>query len=332
MAPTTLDKAGVKLVRPAHGLMRLSFTPVEDSVAFASIKASLDHAGPGEKVVLNSADFYGFNPPTANLEMLSRFFTESPEYREKAFLVVKGAFGSNRQPALDPDSIRKSVTNIRSILGSNKTMDVFETARLDDKHSVEEVVASMKALQEEGLVDYIGLSEVGADTLRKACEVAPIVTLEIEVSPWSYDKNVQDAIAAAGELGVTVLAYAPIGRGFLTGNITPENLDAKSLMRMYPRFKDEAMIENKKIVDKISEIAGKKGITNAQLCIAWVASLGEHVIPLPGSSNVDRTMENFASDKITFTPEEKKEIDDAVASFQVVGERYPETQMAFVMK
>ncbi|KAF8311576.1 aldo/keto reductase [Clavulina sp. PMI_390] len=299
--------------------------PMEDELAFAAIKASLDHAGPGEKVLLNSADYYGSDPQTANVELASRFFEQNPDYVDKALLCIKvstplrGAQNPQRQPDSSPENIRKSVANIQRILGNHKSLDIFEPARLDHNHTVEEVVTTLKQLQNEGILKYIGLSEV-----------APIATVEMEVSPWTYDENIREVIAAAGELGVTVLAYSPIGRGFLTGNITPETLDANSVMRRFPRFSDEAMVENKKIVDIISALAQKKGISNAQLCIAWVSSLGDHVVPLPGSTNVSRTVENFAANKIVFTPAEKKEIDQAVMSFQAVGDRYPTAHMAYL--
>ncbi|KAF8311593.1 aldo/keto reductase [Clavulina sp. PMI_390] len=327
---TTLAGGDDKVVKVAHGLMLMTWkTPVvDDETAFASIKAGLDLAGPDEKVMLVSGEFYGVDPPTANLELLSRFFAKYPEYVDRAFLSVKGGSTvEDGKATLIPDSslenLRRSVNDINKALGGFKKVDMFEVSRLDGKNSIEEIAASLKTLQEEGLVKYVALSEVSASTLRRACKVVQIAAVEIEVSPTSFDAPTQEVVAAAKELGVAVCAYAPLGRGLLTGTFKPEELGKGDFRLLVPRLQAGALEENQKIVDAIGDLAKKKGVTSAQLCIAWVASLGDNVIPLPGSSKATRTLENFAAANITFTPTEKEELDKAVASFVVAGDRYP---------
>jgi len=332
--PTTnLAGSDVKLGKVAHGLMLMTWrNPViDDETAFEAIKAGLDLAGTGDKIMLNSGEFYGIDPPTANLELLSRFFAKFPEYRDRALLSVKGGL-VNMKPDSSLENLRRSVVDSNKALGGSKKIDLFEPARIDSKHTIEEIVTSLKTLVDEGLFSYIGLSEVSADTLRRASKITKITVVEIEVSPWSYDSKTQEVIAAAKELGVNVVAYSPLGRGFLTGAVKPEDLKEGDFRLHIPRFQAEAAAANEKIVNELSQLAKKKGVTNAQLCIAWVSSLGNHVIPLPGSSKATRTSENFAAANIVLTPEEKKELDDAVASFVVVGDRYPEQLQGDLLK
>jgi len=154
------------------------------------------------------------------------------------------------------------------------------------------------------------------------------------VSPWVYEQVHKESIAAAGELGITVIGYSPLGRGFLTGKVKFEDLDKTDFRTHVPRFQENAMASNQKIIDRLTVLAEKKGVTNAQLCIAWQTTLGDHVIPLPGSSQVSRTLENFASGNITFTPEEKAELDAEIDGFQetVSGYRFPEAALGHLMQ
>ncbi|KAF8317880.1 Aldo/keto reductase [Clavulina sp. PMI_390] len=304
-------------------------TIVPDETCFEALRASLDLASAGDKVIINTAEFYGRDPPTACLELLARFFAKYPNYADRCLLAIKGAYNpATHTPDLTPEGIRASVVNCQAILGKHKKIDHFEPARLDDT-PIEDVMKTLVTLKEEGHFEYIGLSEANADTLRRACKVGPVTSIEIEVSPWTYTDEVRDVIAAAAELNVSVLAYGALGKGFLTG---ADMLKKAPGLAMWPRFSEEAIKENQKIVETISTLAKKQGVTNAQLCLAWSASLGPHVIPLPGSSNATRTLENFAAADIVLTPEAKEEMDAAVASFQVVGGRYPEIMLGSLMK
>jgi len=298
-------------------------TPVvPDEQCFESIKSGLDLVGPGEKVILNSAEFYGFTPKEANLQLLNRFFTKYPEYRDRAFIAVKGGFNAEIG-GVDgsPEFLRKSAENVKKNLGFKP--DVYQCARQDEKYPVEETVGVLKGLAEEGFFDYIGLSEVSAATLRRAAAIHPIALVEIEISPWSYEEETRKVIQAGEELGVTTLGYSPLGRGFLVSDFK-SNTEFKDFRAHVPRLAPGALEANLKIRDSVTKFSTKLGITNAQLCLAWVASLGPHVIPLPGSSSKSRTLENFSAANVSLSEGELKEINEAIDAFEVVGGRYPE--------
>ncbi|KAJ7924334.1 aldo/keto reductase [Mycena leptocephala] len=276
--------------RVAHGLMMMTWlpTPVPDEQCFEAIKAGSMRS----RRVLR-CEFYAMDMKTGNLEMLSRFYAKYPEYADKTFLSVKGAI-RDRAPDNSAASIRQSVDNIQRALGPIKKVDLFEPARIDRKVPIEELMETMTALVKEGKFSHIGLSECSADTLRKAHAIHPVTAVEIEVSPFSYEENQKKVIATAAELGISVLAYSPLGRGVLGGNIkSSADLQEGDIRFRYSRFKEEHMKHNVAIVEVLDAMAKNKGITVAQLCIAWVASQGPSVIPLPGSSKATRTLENL---------------------------------------
>jgi len=168
------------------------------------------------------------------------------------------------------------------------------------------------------------MSECSAGTLRRAHKVHPISVVEIEISPFSYEPETRAVIATAKELGVAVAAYSPLGMGFLTGQIKKlEDLPADDYRRHFPRFQEDNLKHNLAIVDVLTEIAKRKNITTTQLCIGWVSSLGPHVIPLPGSSRADRTLENCSGGDVTFTETELQEIHQVIEKSGVKGDRYP---------
>lgn len=322
----TLGSPPVKVLKVGHGLMLMTWKaiPVPDDQAFAAIKAGLDLVSPGEKVLLNSGEFYGFNPKTANLELLGRFFAKYPEYADRAFLSVKGGANLDTMTSdSSPENLRRSVENIIAALGGHKKLDLFECARVDPRVPIEDTITTLAGFIKEGLFTHIGLSEVSAATLRRAAKVHPIAAAEIEVSPWTYEEETRKVIAAAKELDVSVVAYSPMGSGFLTGAVTLKHLDTLDIRNHLPRFQDDAYETNKKFVDALSAISSRIGITNAKLCIAWVGSLGAHVIPLPGSSAVSRTLENFSAADVKLSEEDLEEVEQAIRAHAIQGFRYP---------
>jgi len=313
----------ISVGKVAHGLMLMTWTPepVPDEQCFEAIQASIGSVPAGSKMILNSGEFYGIEPSTANLELVSRFFTKYPDLADRAFLSVKGGLEANsRQPNSSEANLRRSVDLILEKLAGKKRVDLFQCARVDKRVPIETAIGTLSQLIKEGKFDYIGLSECSSDTLRRAHAVHPITMVEIEISPWSYEDETKKVIATAGELGITVLGYSPLGRGFLTGAIK-SNQDVTGFRQHMPRFQDEAMKHNFALVDSLGAIAQKKGITAAQLCIAWVAALGPHVIPLPGSSHVKRTLENIAGGDATLTSSDLEEINKVLANHEVQGAR-----------
>ncbi|KAH0830112.1 NADP-dependent oxidoreductase domain-containing protein [Lanmaoa asiatica] len=297
--------------------------PVPDEECFEAIKAGIDALPPGVKMFLNGGEFYGHNASPANLEMIARFFEKYPEYADRTFLSIKVKNLSR------PENLTRSVNWVNEKLRGTKRVDLFQCARVDPDVPVEVSIAALAMLKNEGKLDHIGMSECSAETLRRGHKVHPISVVEIEISPFSYEPETRKVIAAAKELGVSVAAYSPLGRGFLTGQIKrPEDLPGKfHFSHMQPSsfscFHVQNLKHNFAIVDALTEIAKRKNVTPAQLCIAWVGSLGPHVIPLPGSSHAKRTLENCAGGDVVFTEAELQEINVLIENVDVKGTRYP---------
>jgi len=297
--------------------------PVSDEVAFEAIKASIDSLPTGTKRVLNSGEFYGLAPKEANLELISRFFEKYPEYADRAFLSVKGGIDLEKfAPDSSEEGLRKSVDNILSKLRGKKRLDLFECARVDPTRPIEETIGVLAKLIKEGKFDYVGMSECSAATLRRAHAVHPITAAEIEISLFSYEDETKKVIEAGKELGITIFGYSPIGRGVLSGNVSKKE-DVQGFAATIPKYQGELFEHNIKLAEVVKEFAAKKGVTPAQLAIAWVGTLGSHVIALPGSSNEKRTVENMSSASVTFTDAELKELNGIVNDFEVKGGRYP---------
>ncbi|KAG1754497.1 NADP-dependent oxidoreductase domain-containing protein [Suillus lakei] len=335
--------SNVTVGKVAHGLMMMTWTPepVPDEQCFEAIKAGVDALPPGTKMFLNggrskfptythvltsdTGEFYGHNLATTNLEMIARFFEKYPDYVDKTFLSVKGGLKPGAVPLPDgsPANLRRSVELINEKLRGTKRLDLFQSARIDPNVSLEESIQVLVELKKEGKLDHIGMSECSADSLRRGNAVHPIAAVEIEVSPWEYEGEAKKVIATAEELGVAVIAYSPLGRGFLTGQIKrPEDIPEGDFRRSLPRFQEDNFKHNFAIVDALTAIARSKNVTSAQLSIAWVASLGKHVIPLPGSSHAKRTLENCAGGDIELSTEDIAEINSVISAADVKGNRY----------
>ncbi|KAJ6617091.1 aldo/keto reductase [Mycena sp. CBHHK59/15] len=278
-----------------------------DEQCFESIKAGVDALPPGTKMFLNSGEFYSPTLGPENVELLSRFYAKYPEYADKTFLSVKGAVRDRLEPDSSMENLRKSVSNILRALGPHKKLDLFEPARVDSSIPIEQTMENLVVLVKEGHFAHIGLSECSAETLRKANVVYPVTAAEIEVSVWEYNEEQKKVIATAGELGIAVIAYSQsLGKGFLTGKITsPSDVPANDWRAHLTRFQEANMAHNMAI-----------------LSIAWVASLGQHVIPLPGSSKATRTLENCAAGDIVLSAEEAADITAIAEKADVKGDRY----------
>ncbi|CDO72841.1 hypothetical protein BN946_scf185002.g26 [Trametes cinnabarina] len=298
--------------------------PLPDEEAFEAIKAGVDAMPQGVKMFLNSGEFYGPNGSTANLELLARFYEKYPEYAERTFLSVKGGGKENSfVPDSSPENLRRSADKINAVLRGTKRVDLFECARVAKNVPIEDAIRTLAQLKKEGKFDHIGMSECSAATLKRANAVHPIAAVEIEVSLWSYEEETKKVIETAKELGIAVIAYSPLGRGFLTGAIkSPDDLPPQDMRRHFSRFQGENFKHNLAIVEAVKAIAAKKGVTPAQLCIAWVASRGPHVIPLPGSSSKKRNLENIAGGNIELTDADLAEIDEIISKYPVKGGRY----------
>ncbi|KAF8498110.1 NADP-dependent oxidoreductase domain-containing protein [Russula emetica] len=313
MAHSTAKLGGpasdVVIAKVGHGLMKMTWTPtpVSDEEAFAAIKGGIDALPPGVKMFLNSSEFYGHGLTTANLDLLARFFKKYSGYADRTFLSVKGGILPGKLAADGSrKNLRRSVDAILKALRGTKRVDLFEPARLDWDYDIEHYGEVLNEMVREGKFDYIGLSAVGAETVRRAHKVMPVAAVEIEVSLQAYGQEAKDVIATCKERGISVIAYSPLGRGLLTSH--SGNHSRYSSSRSQDDVSAPPHSSARRPLDTLSTIANRKGITLAQLSIAWVGSLGDHVIPIPGSSNVKRTLENLRAGDVLLSTEDLAEI------------------------
>jgi len=241
------------------------------------------------------------------------------------FGVLQGDTPISRVVSSKPADVRK-VTEICLKKLDLGHIDLLYQHRVDPNTPIEETVGAMVELIKEGKVKYLGLSEASEATLRRAHKVHPISALQSEFSLWSTDAETNGTLAACHELGITFVAYAPLGRGFLTGSIkTIDDFAPDDFRRTNPRFQGENFGKNLVLVEEIKKLAHSKGVTAGQLALAWVLKQG--IVAIPGTTRIPNLEENLAAAKITVTEEDGKAIRKLLSSIVVVGERYA-AQMA----
>ncbi|KAF2872429.1 aldo/keto reductase [Massariosphaeria phaeospora] len=325
-----LGRNGPQVTRLGFGLMGLSmaYGPVP---ADPERLALLDRAYELGERHWDTADLYGDNE-----DLLGKWFAANPDKRSDIFLATK--FANKMLPdgsiTIDssPDYTKAACEKSLKRLGL-PTIDLFYVHRVDYKTPIEKTMQALVELKNEGKIRYIGLSEVSSSTLRRAHAVHPVTAVQFEYSPFSLEienESGTNLLATARELGVAIVAYSPLGRGFFTGALrSPENFAADDFRRMLPRFNEENFPKNLKLVDQMKEIAQKKGVTVGQLTLAWLMALGEDIFPIPGTTRLERLEENVASTKVELSEAEVKEIRKLLDVFEEAGTRYPDFLMAF---
>ena len=267
--------------------------------------------------------------PHTNEELLSRALSGR---RDEVFLATK--FGIKLSPEPPYRSIDGSPAYVRSACEASLQrletdhIDLYYQHRVDPKIPIEETVGAMAELVTEGKVRYLGLSEASAETIRRAHAVHPITAVQSEYSLWTRDIE-QDVMPTLDELGIGLVAYSPLGRGFLSGRFSsPEELDEGDFRRYGPRFTGDNLRENLKLAETVKEIAGELGITPGQLALAWVLARGEYIVPIPGTKRVSYLEENVAAADVSLDPAKVSEIADALPP--AAGDRYDEQGMSTV--
>lgn len=234
--------------------------------------------------MLNSGEFYGQPDPEAGLKLLARFYDANPDYVDKTYLSVKGGM-KNMKPDSTYEGLLSSVTNINKVLGGKKKMDLFEPARRDPNVAVEDSMKSMLRLRDEGHFKDIGLSEVSAETIRKAAAVGPIAAVEVEYSPFSLDIEHNGVLDACKELNIPICAYCPLGRGLMDPKIRKhEDIEEGDHRKHSPRFQKGNIEKNVALADKFRAIAEKKGCTGVEVVLAWEIAQSNLLYPIPGST------------------------------------------------
>jgi aryl-alcohol dehydrogenase-like predicted oxidoreductase len=210
------------------------------------------------------------------------------------------------------------------------TIDLYYQHRVDPNVPIEETVGAMGELVSEGKVRYLGLSEASSESIRRAHAVHPITAVQTEYSLWTRDPE-DDILGTLRELGIGFVAYSPLGRGFLTGQIRSlDDLPENDWRRTNPRFQEQALQENVRLADIVSELAERRGVTPAQLAIAWVLAKGEDIVPIPGTKSPRRLEENAGATDVRLSADDVAELDNAISREAVSGERYPEAMMTLI--
>ncbi len=279
---------------------------------------------------LDTADMYG---PFTNEELVGRAIKGRRDEVVIAtkFAITRGEDGSFLGINGRPEYVASACDGSLRRLGV-ETIDLYYQHRVDPNTPIEDTVGAMSRLVEQGKVRYIGLSEASPETIRRAQKVHPISALQTEYSLWSRDPE-DGILDLCRELGIGFVAYSPLGRGFLTGQINSfDDLDQDDYRRDSPRFQGENFEKNLDLVRRIEEIAAEKGCTPAQLALAWVLAQGKEIVPIPGTKRRKYLEENVGALEVEITPEDLRRIDEIAPKGAAAGARYSEASMSTVNK
>src|SRR5579884_4422921 len=327
MEQRKLGSQGLEVAAEGLGCMGMSefYGEGDEEESLATIELALDLGVD----LLDTADMYGMGK---NEELVGRAIAGR---RDEVVLATK--FGIVREPGDPsrrsyngrPEYVHQACDASLRRLGVDH-IDLYYQHRVDPDVPIEETVGAMAELLDAGKVRYLGLSEASAETIRRAHAVHPISALQSEYSLWTRDVE-DEVIGTLRELGIGLVAYSPLGRGFLTGQIrSMEDLPEDDWRRSNPRFQEDALAENIRLADIVVEKARSLGVTPAQLALAWVLAKGEDIVPIPGTKSPTRLEENAAAADLELSAEDVAELDGAISPDAVRGERYAEAMMGLL--
>jgi aryl-alcohol dehydrogenase-like predicted oxidoreductase len=328
MNKRTLGSGGPEVSAIGLGCMGMSafYGATDEQEATRTIARALDLGCN----FLDTSDMYG---PHTNEELLGRAIASR---RNEVFLATKfgirlepGEAGGPPRRSIDgsPDYVRSACDASLRRLGVDH-IDLYYQHRVDPNTPIEDTVGAMAELVQQGKIRHIGLSEASAETIRRAHAVHPITAVQTEYSLWTRDVE-SEILPTLEELGIALVAYSPLGRGFLSGRFSsPDELDEGDFRRYGPRFTGENLQQNLKLAERVKELAAEKGVAPGQLALAWVLHRGEHIVPIPGTKRVSYLEENLAAAEIELSAEEVQRIAEAVPA--AAGGRYDEAGMRTV--
>jgi aryl-alcohol dehydrogenase-like predicted oxidoreductase len=278
--------------------------------------------------LFDTADIYG---PHTNEELVGRVLKP---HRDKVMIATKFGIVRNEDGSRSvngrPEYVRAACDASLKRLGI-EMIDLYYQHRVDPNTPIEETVGAMAELVKQGKVRYLGLSEAGAKTIRRAHAVHPITAVQSEYSLWSRDHEDDGVLPTVRELGIGFVAYSPLGRGFLTGQIRkPSDLAPDDWRNSSPRFQGENFRKNLDLVSKIKELADKKRVKASQLALAWVLAQGDDIVPIPGTKRRTYLEENVAAVEIKLTEDDLAALDVIAPRGAAAGERYPQAGMQMV--
>jgi aryl-alcohol dehydrogenase-like predicted oxidoreductase len=326
MQKRILGRDGLEVSAMGLGCMGMSefYAGRDEQESIATIHRALDLG----VNFLDTADMYG---PFKNEELVGRAIKD-----RRGEVVLATKFGNVRGPEGQflgvngrPEYVREACeASLRRL--NVETVDLYYQHRVDPNTPIEETVGAMARLVEEGKVRHLGLSEAAPATVRRAHAVHKITALQTEYSLWSRDPE-DEILAVCRESGIGFVAYSPLGRGFLTGQIKSfDDLAPDDYRRNSPRLQGDNFRKNLELVKRIEQLAAEKGCTPAQLALAWVLAQGEDIVPIPGTKRRKYLEENVAALEVEITPEELRRIDEVAPKGAAAGERYPEASMTTV--
>lgn len=311
-----LGNQGLEVSKLGFGCCGLSGVyndPLPDEEAISVIK----HAFKQGITLFDTADVYGAN---ANEILVGKALKHLP--RDKIQLATKfGLFDapSGAQISGHPEYVRSCCEASIKRLGVDY-IDLYYQHRIDKSIPIEDTMEELKKLVEEGKIKFIGLSEASPETIRRAHAVYPITAVQMEWSLWTRDIE-EEIIPLCRELGIGIVAYSPLGRGFLCGKAVVEELPANGFLATHPRFTGSNFEKNKVLYERVVKLATKHGCTTAQLALSWILHQGDDVVPIPGTTKTKNLDGNIASLKVKLTVEDLKEISDAVGVDEVAGNK-----------
>lgn len=320
MNKRTLGNSRLEVSAIGLGCMGMSFSygpPKDKQEMIALIRAAFDQG----ITFFDTAEVYG---PYTNEDLLGEALQP---FRDEVVIATKFGFRfeNGRLSGVDssPANIRKAVEGSLARLRV-ETIDLLYQHRVDPAIPIEEVAGTVQDLIREGKVKHFGLSEAGPDTIRKAHAVQEVTALQSEYSLWTRQHE-QNIFPVIEELGIGLVAYSPLGKGFLTGKMSKDTpLDSSDFRKTLPRFTAEAMEANQGLVDLLAAVAAGKGASPAQIALAWVLAQKPWIVPIPGTTKLHRLEENHAAATIGLSAEELRKIEAAAAAIDIVGARYPE--------
>ena len=327
MKTRNLGSTGVEISAIGLGCMSMSpvYGPTDDGASIRTIHQALDLG----INFLDTADIYGAGGNEELVGKAIRGRRDEVVLATKFGNVIKGSWADGKGYSIDgtPGYVKRAVEASLRRLGV-ETIDLYYQHRVDPRTPIEDTVNAMAELVEEGKVRYLGLSEAAPETIRRANAVHPITALQTEYSLWTRDPE-HELLGLTEELGITFVAYSPLGRGMLTGALkSVDDLAPDDWRRTNPRFQGENFEKNLELVEELEVLAANKGTSPAQLALAWLLTRGKHVVPIPGSRRIERLEENAAATEIQLSEQDLHRLELIAPVGAAVGTRYPEPMMA----